>query len=270
MYLVHIRFGSPVRGCEKEKAEEVVQEFIGALIWSGQLCEDAVYSWFEGVLGYYVNVPRPTSLEERYMSSRAEEGLAQVVEVFGEKPTWHLMQDEVPKRFRSWKRASFLFLFSHAFREGNYVCCGDSGEGFPPYLLPVTTEWRCELRRWGEKYRDHDRVWLSSCALEMPAYKQMADPASALAEEGRQLCTRLEAAVGKPVFYYLQRYWGRIGKETLRKCPGCGGDWAIENNEDRNGMVPFDFRCDGCRLVSHEAVSFEDERHARIGEWRPG
>lgn len=30
----------------------------------------------------------------------------------------------------------------------------------------------------------------------------------------------------------------------------------------------FHFQCHDCRLVSHEADSCEDERHARIGEYK--
>lgn len=55
--------------------------------------------------------------------------------------------------------------------------------------------------------------------------------------------------------------------EAERVCPECGGRWKQKSGEGR-GMDWFDFRCEPCRLVSHLASTTEDERHARIGEYR--
>lgn len=78
----------------------------------------------------------------------------------------------------------------------------------------------------------------------------------------------VEVATGKPTFYYLLRYWGRREGEEQRLCPGCGNPWVQHHDGDDNGLGWFDFCCALCRLVSQQATSFEDERHARIGEWR--
>ncbi|MGB5886101.1 MAG: DUF2310 family Zn-ribbon-containing protein [Acinetobacter venetianus] len=53
--------------------------------------------------------------------------------------------------------------------------------------------------------------------------------------------------------------------EDTRLCPSCGQNWSTGLNSSE--FHHFAFQCDQCRLVSHLAVSYEDERHAVIGEW---
>ena len=51
-------------------------------------------------------------------------------------------------------------------------------------------------------------------------------------------------------FYFLSKGRGRSrAAEQARLCPGCGGDWLLE--EPRHDC--FDFRCESCRLLSNIA-----------------
>jgi predicted nucleic acid-binding Zn ribbon protein len=122
---------------------------------------------------------------------------------------------------------------------------------------------------WAGTYKDLDKVWLASGALEIPAYKQLADPKSDLSVTGRDLCARIEEATEKPTFYYLTRYLGCNDGEAMRPCPLCGGEWRLsDQNADMSPFHKFQFKCDSCRLVSRIADSYEDERRARIGEYK--
>jgi len=69
------------------------------------------------------------------------------------------------------------------------------------------------------------RDWLLSGALEIPAYKKLADPTSELSVNGRELCARIEKATQKPTYYFLMRYWGRNDGEATRSRPLCGAKW---------------------------------------------
>jgi len=96
----------------------------------------------------------------------------------------------------------------------------------------------------------------------------LADPASELAEEGRDLCRAIESATGVPTFYYLMRYWGRPKAEERRRCPGCGDAWRTERpREPPNRFWQFDFKCDRCRLVSHLGAANDGGRRVRVGEF---
>lgn len=82
----------------------------------------------------------------------------------------------------------------------------------------------------------------------------MASPDSQLSTIGRALAAKIETLTGVPTYYYLFRYNGRsLAAEKATKCIVCGGDWVLEKR-----WGDFDFRCDGCRLVSNIAF---DVRH---------
>ena len=177
--------------------------------------------------------------------------------------------DDVPKRFPAWRRSSSFYLFTHAFDDASPVCCGDSGEPIPVYLLPIPDQDRRDLFSWAGSYKHLDNIWLNSGALEIPAYKQLADPTSQLSVAGRELCASIEKATQKLTFYYLKRYWGRSDGEATRVCPLCGRKWRLSNQPaDMSPLHKFQFKCDSCRLVSRIADSYDDERHARIGEYK--
>ncbi len=57
---------------------------------------------------------------------------------------------------------------------------------------------------------------MRSGAVEIPAYRQLADPNSLLSEDGRRLCREVESRTGIPTFYYLLRYWGRSKDDDER------------------------------------------------------
>lgn len=96
----------------------------------------------------------------------------------------------------------------------------------------------------------------------------MADPGSRLSDEGRSLALRVEQSTHLPTYYYIPRYWGRKKGENNRVCPGCGDAWRVSPAEMDQDWWHFPFRCDHCRLVSHDASNIDDERHARLGEYR--
>jgi predicted nucleic acid-binding Zn ribbon protein len=158
---------------------------------------------------------------------------------------------------------------THAFTTTSALCAEDFDGTIPLYALPITGQHRQDTQSWTEHYRNHDRLWLSSGPLELSSYRELADPESALATEGRQLCKTIEKATRKPTYYYLVRYYARRLHEAERACPGCGGRWRVRRpNPKATEFARFEFRCRRCRLVSHRGVSTDDQRRARIGEFK--
>lgn len=143
---------------------------------------------------------------------------------------------------------------------------GDSGHPIPIFLLSGEHQQREEIYFWQQEYKNCDQAWIHSGALEKIAYKQLATPDSELSKAGQNICKYIEEVTGIPTYYYLQRYWGRRRNEDKRLCPSCGQNWSTGFEDDE--FYNFAFKCDSCRLVSQLAVSYEDERHAVMGEWR--
>ena len=241
----------------------------GSLRKNGQIYGDYLFAWSNDNLVAYTCLARPNSLAERHHSAWGKSDLNRVMEAFGQPPTCDMIEDDVPQRFRSWERSTSFYLFTHAFDDTSPVCCGDTGSPIPPYLLPINQQTCEDLYYWARSYKYHDNIWMNSGALEIPAYKQLADPTSELSLSGRDLCAKIERAANIPTFYFVMRYWGRSNGEAARPCPICGGAWHVSDDPTgRRGFHRFPFRCQRCRLVAHSATSNDDERHAHIGEFK--
>jgi predicted nucleic acid-binding Zn ribbon protein len=268
MYLTKIVFGdSGDDQCEKSRAD-LAGDYLAALLHNGQIYGEYYFAPCGGKIVAYTHIARPGAFAKRFHSRWGLASLKEIVEAFDEVPQWIVLQDNVPSRFPSWKKSPSFYLFTHAFDDTSPVCCGGSGQPVPLYLLPVSDQTREDLYFWTRHYKDHDNIWISSGALEMPAYRQTADPNSELSATGLELCQEIEAATGKRTFYYLQRYWGRNVGEENRLCPMCGRRWRTSAKEaEETPFWKFSFRCLRCRLVSHLACSYDDERHAAIGEY---
>lgn len=270
MILANVTFGGPPKNTT-EDLEDIAERYLGSLFQAGQICGEYFLTWTNGRLNAHVALAGGGALSLRYHSDSGKQDLERIVAVFGRRPIWKMLDDNARQRSPSWKRSSFLYLFTHAWDWASPVCRGDDGAPIPLFLLPISFHQKADAYSWQKSYRHHDSIWLGSAALEIPAYRQLADPDSELSQRGRELCRELESATGVPVFYYLMRYWGRTPGEKDRRCPGCGRRWNVKKTADESErFCKFDFRCERCRLVSHLGVSFDGGRHIRIGEFTAG
>ena len=221
MIPANVTFGVPRRNAkQKWELENVAETYLASLSHSGQLYGECFLTWTRGRLNSYVLLAGPGAFELRYHSAHGRKALYTVTEAFGRKPAWKVLDDEARQRPSSWKRAPFLYLFTHAFDRESPVCRGDGKAPIPMFLLPISFERKEELYSWQRSYYHHDNIWLGSGALEIGAYRQLADPNSELAQEGRELCRAIQTAVGIPTFYYLMRYWGRSSGEEPKALSG--------------------------------------------------
>jgi len=269
MVLAKVTFGG--RGTHKKQdLENAMEIYLARLLHAGQLCGEYFFAWTNGVLNAYVHLPDAKPPALGHHSKWGKESLRLLRSLFGKSPYWVLLEGDSFPLPRTWKKAPFLYLFTNAFDSAPPVCRGDNGAPVPTYQLPLPFRQKEVLYFWQGSYASHDEMWLGSGALELAAYRQLADPRSELSESGRQLCREIEKATGMPTFYYLERYWRRAKGEDERPCPGCGGVWRTgQPVSDEAPFWHFHFRCDRCRLVSHPGVSTEAGPRCRIGEWSP-
>ena len=267
MILHRVIFGSAPKG-KRQEAEDAVDSYISVLLHNGQACGEYFHVMQGGKLCAYVHLAGIHALSPKYHSSYQADRLSKVMAIFNCKPRWTPIDDEVPRQDTTWTKAPFLYLFTNLFDWESPLHRGDSGMPIPLYRLPGTHEDRESAYFWQQSYRDYDAIWMRCGRLEIPVYRQLADPRSELSQQGRDICERVESVTGIPTYYYLMRYWGRKGTEEKRKCPGCGRAWRTLHPIDHpDGPWNFAFQCKKCRLVSHVADSHDDTRHAGIGEW---
>jgi len=269
MILNKVIFGSVPSG-KRQEAEDVAHGYISVLLHNGQAVGDYLLVMQSGELCAYVNLSGINAFSTKYQSTYATDHLKKIIAVFNQKPRWTIVDDEVPKRDTTWTNAPFLYLFTHMFDWEPPLCRGDNGKPIPLYRFPGSHEDRETIYSWQRTYRDYDAIWMGCDHLEIPVYRELALPDSELSKHGRDICKNVEFATGIPTYYFLMRYWGRKNDEEKRPCPVCGCAWRTENKPagDMNSFCNFTFLCKQCRLVSHMAESYDDPRHASIGEWQ--
>lgn len=269
MILASVKFGT-LRGKERRELEDVADGYLTSLFKAGQICGSRFLTWTKGKLVAHVLLAAPDAALPKHHSSRGKRDHARIVELFGREPEWQIMDDEAGARVPKYKGAPFLYLFTNWVDWTPPVCRPDKKLSktlpVPSFTLPVEYQVKEDLYHWQKTYRRLDAIWMESKALEIPAYRQLAEVKSELSIEGRRLCAAVESGTGIPTFYYLMRYYARSKGEEERLCPGCGGEWRTTVDGDLvAGFCDFHFRCDACRLVSHLGRSLDGARLARIG-----
>jgi predicted nucleic acid-binding Zn ribbon protein len=268
MFLANIQFGKK-RYRSKAFYENLIDTYIASLFHNGQLCGEEFYTWTDKVLNAYVCLSHPAAFELKYHSDWGRRELNEVIQAFGHEPKWILLDDDIPKKMPDYKNCPFLYLCTSAYSSEPPIRRGDNGKRISPIMLPIPSKIKDDIYGWERTYQLYEHIWTGCGVLEIPIYKQFADPKSELSDEGRKICSAVEEATGIPTYYYLMRYWGRRNGENQRKCPACGNKWDVEPKEIKNKRFwNFDFQCHECRLVSHKATDYDDERHARIGEYK--
>lgn len=272
MYYSRIRFGSVTSKDDgREEAEEKAYSYIGSLTQGGQIVGDVVGGWSSQGFEVYTYLQGYAALAIRNHTKWGIEHRNNAIEYFGREPECEILDPEVPKSLPRWRKSPYLFLFMEAWSCEPPIRAAK--EHVPTYLLPLSAETKMDIYFWQQSYKSHDEIWLGSGDLEIPAYKQLVEPTSELNKSGRELCQEIEKTTGISTYYYLMRYWGDSRYEADRVCPGCGGKWrvkGVKSDPDRKDpFCQFQFRCETCRLLSHEASSMDDDRRrAKIGLWR--
>ncbi len=271
MYLSQANFGTSLPGTDQDLLFDLLDRYLHLLLKNGQICGGFVRAAKHGQYVAYAYAVRPDAISERFHSVYGREALAEIREVFQREPIWRLIDDTAPSSFPTFEESPWLYLFTSSDDGASPVCCGQTGDRMPAYLIPVSDDDRARLCSWSREYERMDGVWFASGELETAVHEQLASPNSGLARQGRDLARIVSDALHKPVYYYIVRHYGRGPEEYLRRCPGCGGPWyrGASPDEPKGEFWEFPFRCDPCRLVSNWAYAHDELDQAQIGEFVP-
>ena len=144
---------------------------------------------------------------------------------------------------------SWQILYTSYVQTCSPIRCGEHFAPIPLYRLPALANG-CykQLINWQQDWQACDQLQMNGRTNEFEALAQIGTIDSPLGQQSRQLCQRIEEQSGIPTYYYLYRVGGEsLAKEAQRRCPSCGGDWALAQPLHQ----VLDFKCDCCRLVSN-------------------
>jgi predicted nucleic acid-binding Zn ribbon protein len=264
--ILQANFGSCPTDKDRQGFQDTAECFLSALYRNFQLREHMI-GWRGGQLVATCETSWRDSVGEQYHSEWGREQLTRLSVEFESVPTWQSWDTEDAEEDGDWQSSETLILStSYLNKPQSPLLCGDSGCRISPYKLLLTDLFRDGLCSWQFAYQSVDAAWFHSSKLEIPAYRELADPLSDLSEEGRKCCRTIEDATGIPTFYYLYRYYGRSTGELDRLCPVCGNTWGQTiDAEDRDFRLPF--RCWNCRLASDVGSTDDEPDLALIGEF---
>lgn len=133
------------------------------------------------------------------------------------------------------------------------LVCGSCGDSVPLYRIPPTYEpdpsfydvdcWNKENLAWSdiEFYSYYEQI----------AQKELSDLGSILNKKALDLRSKIEKLSGKDCYYFLEELRETVNIETGNKCPGCGGEWLLEEPV----LEYYNFKCDHCKILSRFSVS---------------
>ncbi|MDU8923985.1 Zn-ribbon-containing protein [Pasteurellaceae bacterium LIM206] len=153
----------------------------------------------------------------------------------GEKPAWQILH------------TTYLQVCSP-------LHCGDHLAPIPLYKqLKKAPHLSMDLIKWQENWQACDQLQMNGAVLERQALHEISDTDSNLFKHGYYLAQAIERHSGVPTYYYLYRVGGEsLQAEQHRRCPICGGEWALP----RPLFDQFHFKCDKCRLISNISWNF--------------
>lgn len=238
---------------DAESTAEEAQDLLGCWYKNGQILGNSwVFTASSSAVEIYVTIPEENALESVHNNIyvthvldgiRAKGLPVPLVSVLGPDPS-------LPAACAC-KSSSALVLFTHYLTDTPPVRCLDCFQPVPLYRLPqIQDEEHLGFLQWAADYQACDTLQMHCTTGERFGEAQLSRHDSQLSRNGRDLCTRLERAMGTPVYYFLFKMRSRGRKSELaRKCPSCGADWRLTQQ-----LHLFDFRCDSCRLLSAVAA----------------
>lgn len=222
---------------------EALERLTSSLRMNGQ-----VMSWVipisenSGVLRTFLLIPDWNALDETHNNKHVTNRHAKLAEASRTKTKITILgEDPTSADVDECENSSSLILY-HSSLESP-LRCGDCFQPIPLYKIPLIHDesdyW--DIIIWQSAHEACDK-------LDMD--RQIGNINYRVPRRGREICAQIESLTGKSTFYALYRYlrnptWK---KERARCCPGCGGEWFLEEP-----WHYFDFKCDPCRLVSEIA-----------------
>ena len=232
---------------DSEESSCALSDFLCCLSGSNQIIFETLnISGSESKKTARVSVPFMDSLDEKYYDAYTKETF-QRLSTHLRKPMDKIFIGEdftYSENFSLGKDTKYYVLTPHwEFRDMSPICCGETGDHIPYYLLPkLTNETTTTLTAWETNYAAYDRLFYVTGIGERSAHKMLSDINSPLNQKGLSVCRTLENELHKPVYYYLYRFYGKQPK----KCPICGEEW--KQSEDSL----FNFKCDKCKLTANK------------------
>ena len=247
----------------RDEVERQAHHLAESLARNGQIIDDYLIGWAPPRLLFTCHLPVAESLLEGHRSRYVKAALKRLEEACRAEPEIEIFPGfEQPDHLAALDSPAELLvdpLENSPIRDEN-------GLGVPLYLLPGDDDVREKLFVWSQQFRMIAALQGKCPALELEAYREVANQWSSLNRVGRNWASFLESELNVPTYYRLHRFYGNEDDRHHKQCcPGCGQPWFLPE-----GGEGIDFQCVSCRLVSSLPTDTRGDYRARYGRWEVG
>jgi predicted nucleic acid-binding Zn ribbon protein len=240
----------------RQRLDEISYGLLGSLYQNGQIIgQDYPIAKCGKILRAFVTILESDALDLKYANKSVKMEIQKAIKLGLTSPTTKIIGESLglSEGHTCNCQPDSYILCTDFIEHGSPIKCGLCFADIPLYHLPKTddSDSYYNILMWAADYRACDTLQMNCKTGERFGLRQMSDPHSSLAKEGREICDRLTALTTKPTYYNLHRYkaHARLVTEKQRKCPSCNGEWLLDKPWHR-----YDFKCDRCRLVSNIAL----------------
>ncbi len=248
MYVCQLTF-EVVADLELDMVQRAISKLLDEYRYNGQIIGREFPVIFTGEHFEVLFVcPEQDSISPEHNNQLVTEAFEDVVNVGLSLPNFELKGLESQSDFVDvCEQPSELVVYSTFVQSCSPVRCLEHFSPVPLYKFPVAV--RKPLVKWQESHAACDQLQMNELStLEKGTLAQLSELDSELNTKARELAKHIEQASGSKVYLYLYRVGGdSLLTESQRKCPGCGGDWKLEQPL----FDLFDFKCENCQLVSN-------------------
>ncbi len=257
MFMAQIEF-STTNAPDMHNAAQATNGLLAAWYHNGQTIDcGEIFVGPDGGIRTWVSIPEQTALDDANNGKWVNRALSELERCGANVSSTEIVgKNTEGDPVCTCEDSTALLLFASLVSTGSPVLCMDCGHALPIYKVPPFESGSHEtLRCWNKIYKACDTLWIYSQTGEFFALREMARLDSSLTRHGRAVCEIIEAKMGIPTFYYLDRGKSRRNiwreqvwaRERARRCPSCNGEWLLPES-----VLPFvDFRCDPCRIASN-------------------
>ncbi|EGO61756.1 DUF2310 family Zn-ribbon-containing protein [Acetonema longum] len=252
MFVAELKFVQPEEMASNDQIQEALEFLLHDLRMNGQIVGREYPIAYQGnEFRSFVLIPEPDALNTERANSYVLKALTQLKKLAIEY-SWKIIgcEPECASVCSCTQTKSFILYTTYLSHEAP-LRCGECFGTIPLYRIPATQDDQySEILSWESDYKACDTLQINCATGEKFGIAQLSKHDSSLSQRGIDICQKITADTGIPVYYYLLRVSGRSKQSELKiKCPSCHHEWLLQ--ESLHGI--FDYKCDRCRLLSNIA-----------------
>src|ERR1700723_1484583 len=150
MIVAQVSFGPCPKHLDRDGFEDLVSQYMTALLRNWQILQDYNFAWQDGNLSGVSCLPRRDAVHPKFLSDFGRETLT-VLTNANCIPQWQLLDNESLEELEAWDSSASFVLFTHHLFKSSPLICLSSCTPIALYKVPVSDRIRDRIFVWVHK-----------------------------------------------------------------------------------------------------------------------